>query len=436
LAVYNAKVSSGELREDPPQLDALIHLDSIHQALKTYDPPQLPPLTISTKKATLASATARFSKEKGSDQTGFDGDKSTFFGFELPSIFGGGGSDKTKDNTASSIHVPGAPQGLYMYGGVGCGKTMIMDMFYEEAPTNLNKRRVHFHEFMIDCHARMHKLRQEGVEEDPVPFIARQMVDEGGHLLCFDEMQVTDIADALIMRRLFDELFRSGVIVVATSNRPPSDLYYNGIQRHLFLPFIKAVEEKCTVHDLASPTDYRLLKTNEFNADGESNTWVQPFSPATTSKVESLWNELTKGGECQETNIIVLGRSVRVPKSATNTAVAQFHFKDLCALPLGAGDYIAISRAYHTVFITDIPILSVGVLDQVRRLITCIDTLYEHNVKVIVSADAPITEVFQPYGEVGGDHQGRYEQAATENQGDLLGRSLVVYWYFQFSFPL
>ena len=304
----------------------------------------------------------------GSDKTGFAGDSATFFGFELSSIFG-----KPKPPLAPvdilSTSIPGAPQGVYMYGGVGCGKTMIMDMFFDQAPSNLNKKRVHFHEFMIDCHARMHKLRQSGVEEDPVPFIARQMVDEGGHLLCFDEMQVTDIADALIMRRLFDELFRSGVIVVATSNRPPTDLYYNGIQRHLFLPFIAAVEKKCVVHDLDSPTDYRLLKTNEYNADGESNTYVHPLSDQTSQKMDNLWNTLTKGGGERKTSLIVLGRSVNVPSSAISTQIARFGFKDLCAIPLGAGDYIAIARAYHTIFITDIPILNVGVLDQVRACV-------------------------------------------------------------------
>ena len=368
LQVYQAKIKSGELREDPPQLAALVHLDKLHHSLKNYTPPALPPLIIKTKKQDISTATAAFSKEVGSDKTGFAGDSATFFGFELSSIFG-----KPKPPPAPvdilSTSIPGAPQGVYMYGGVGCGKTMIMDMFFDQAPSNLNKKRVHFHEFMIDCHARMHKLRQSGVEEDPVPFIARQMVDEGGHLLCFDEMQVTDIADALIMRRLFDELFRSGVIVVATSNRPPTDLYYNGIQRHLFLPFIAAVEKKCVVHDLDSPTDYRLLKTNEYNADGESNTYVHPLSDQTSQKMDNLWNTLTKGGGERKTSLIVLGRSVNVPSSAISTQIARFGFKDLCAIPLGAGDYIAIARAYHTIFITDIPILNVGVLDQVRACV-------------------------------------------------------------------
>ena len=426
LQVYTQRVASGELREDPPQLAALIHLDKLHHKLKIYTPPTLSPLTISTAKTDITTATARFSKEVGSDQTGFAGDKSTFFGFELPSIFG---STKEEKKETTSIDVPGAPQGVYMFGGVGCGKTMIMDMFYDEAPAHVNKSRVHFHEFMIDVHARMHKLRQDGVEEDPVPFIARQLVEEGGHLLCFDEMQVTDIADALIMRRLFDEMFRSGVIVVATSNRPPSDLYYNGIQRHLFLPFIAAVEQKSIVHDLASPTDYRLLKTNEYDADGESSTYHHPLgneTSKTTIKMNNLWTELTKGGDAHQTSLIVLGRHVNIPLSAKNTQVAKFHFKDLCAIPLGAGDYIAIARAYHTVFITDIPILSVNTLDQVRRLITCIDTFYEHNVKCIISAQTPITEIFQPYGEVTGNHQNRPEGYGDVEHGDLLGTKEYV----------
>jgi predicted ATPase len=430
LQVYKSRVASGEYREDPPQLAALIHLDKLHHKLKDYAPPLLPPLVIRTAKTDITTATAKFAKELGSDKTGFDGDSATFFGFELPSIFGGSSSSsssssRTKsDSTETSIDVPGAPDGLYMYGGVGCGKTMIMDMFYDEAPASVNKRRVHFHEFMIDCHARMHRLKQDGVQEDPIPFIARQMVEEGGHLLCFDEMQVTDIADALIMRRLFDEMFRAGVIVVATSNRPPNDLYYNGIQRHLFLPFIKAVEHKCIVHDLASPTDYRLLKTNEYDADGDSSTYHYPLNEKTLQKVDGLWNELTKGGDAHSTSLIVLGRQVNVPSAAKSTQVAKFGFKDLCAIPLGAGDYIAIARAYHTIFISDIPILSVNQLDQVRRLITCIDTFYEHNVKVIISAETPITEIFQPYGEVTGDHQGREQK--EEQHGDLLGTKEYV----------
>ncbi len=432
LAVYQRKVAAGELHEDPSQLVALSHLGKLHAQLQRYAPKALPPLAIRTQRASLASATSRFSKEVGSDKTGFDGDKATLFGFELPSFFGGGAEKQRQAQVAAARQAAAAsgssgsaatpPQGVYMHGGVGCGKTFIMDMFYDCVPEDgVRKRRVHFHEFMLDVHSRMHKLRESGVEEDPVPFVARQLVDETGHLLCFDEMQVTDIADALVIRRLFDEMFQAGVVMVATSNRPPEDLYYNGIQRHLFVPFIAEINERCVVHDYASPTDYRLLKTaSDDGADGAaSSTFVHPLGEETDRRLESLWVELTKGGDAKPMKVsVMMGRHVDVPRAATQTDAAQFSFDDLCRRPLGAADYIAIARAFHTVFITDVPVLTLLDINEVRRMITCIDSLYEHNVKVIVGADAPITDVFQPDGVPA--------SAVADKHGDLLGTADYV----------
>lgn len=422
---YQRGVAAGELREDASQLSALAYLERLHERLHAYTPPVLPALQRrATAKTDIVSATAKFSKEVGSDQTGFDGDRASFFGFELPSFLGGGPSDAERQRqereaavAAAVANADPAPQGVYMFGGVGCGKTFIMDMFYENAPEGTGKRRVHFNEFMIDCHKRMHRIRQSGVEEDPIPFVARELIDETGHLLCFDEMQVTDIADAMVIRRLFDEMWQQGMVMVATSNRPPGDLYYNGIQRHLFLPFIAEVETRCEVHDFASPTDYRLLKTAD--ASGEkSSTWCEPLGPETDERVETLWVELTKGGECKPASLEVIGRRVEVPAAATATDVARFSFDDLCKKPLGAADYIAIARAFHTVFITDIPVLTLLDINEVRRLITCIDALYEQNVKTIVSANAPIVDLFQPDGVP--------RQIVEDKHGDLLGTSDYV----------
>ncbi|MGO4684304.1 cell division protein ZapE [Hyphomicrobium sp. 2TAF46] len=272
---------------------------------------------------------------------------------------------------------PAAPRGLYIWGSVGRGKTMLMDLFFE-ATAFEPKRRAHFHEFMADVHDRIGEARKT-VDGDPIPHVAESIAKEA-RLLCFDEMHVTDIADAMILGRLFEALFAAGTVVVATSNARPSDLYRNGLNRQLFLPFISALENAVEVIELGAKKDFRLDKLSG------AQLYFYPIDGAAKASLDAHWKRLTGNHPGKSQTLDVKGRKVRVPM--TSMGVARFAFADLCDLPLGANDYIHIGHAFHTVIIDGIPILTPDRRDVARRFINLVDALYDARICLIASAAA------------------------------------------------
>ncbi|MFN7163836.1 MAG: cell division protein ZapE [Hyphomonas sp.] len=286
---------------------------------------------------------------------------------------------------------PEPVRGVYLWGGVGRGKSMLMDMFFAEAKT-LPKRRVHFHEFMAEVHERLDVWRKmgeadrkrspwrvSGAGDDPIAPVAKQVASEA-RLLCFDEFQVTQIADAMILARLFDAVFAHGVTVVATSNRQPDDLYKDGINRALFLPFIQRLKERCDVVELASARDYRLDRLVE------APVWYAPLGAGSTAALDMAWTRLTLGAEPQHCVLTVKGRKLEVAREAAG--VARFTFEELCARPLGSIDYLTIAATFHTVILEGIPLLTPDRRNEAARFVSLIDALYEARVKLVASAAA------------------------------------------------
>ena len=267
-----------------------------------------------------------------------------------------------------------APRGLYIWGDVGRGKSMLMDLFFAEAPIEA-KQRIHFNTFMTDAHAQIHQARQH--EEDPIPPVA-EAIAKRACLLCFDEFQVGDVADAMILGRLFEQLFERGVVIVATSNAPPDRLYEGGLNRQLFLPFIAAIKERLKIVELNGPVDFRLDRMSGLNV------YLQPLGPQSDAAMDAMWLRLTDCVQGTPQTLTVLGRALTVPQSARG--VARFNFADLCAEPLAAADYLAIAHAFHTVLIDHIPRLGPEQRNEARRFVVLIDTLYDESVKVVCSA--------------------------------------------------
>jgi cell division protein ZapE len=293
------------------------------------------------------------------------------------------------------------PAGVYLWGGVGRGKSMLMDLAFEQiaiAP----KRRVHFHEFMLETHGRLRDAR-ENEEGDPIEPVAEQIAREA-KLLCFDEMQVTNPADAMILSRLFGKLLAEGVRVVTTSNRAPAELYKDGLNRELFLPFIALIERRMIVAEVNGPTDYRLDRLSGVEV------WHVPNGPQATAALSQAFFQLTdypvedRAKVPAEDIDVGGGRALHVPKSLKGVAV--FSFKRLCGEPRGAADYLAIARRYHTVIVVGIPVMTREMRNEAARFVTLIDALYEHKVKLLAAADAE-PEGLYPAGD------GRFEFQRT-----------------------
>jgi cell division protein ZapE len=281
-----------------------------------------------------------------------------------------------------------------------------MDMFFEEARI-APKRRVHFNAFMTDVHARLHVERANADVSDPIPMVARALSDEAW-LLCFDEFQVTDVADAMILGRLFEHLLAAGTVIVATSNVAPSRLYEGGLNRQLFLPFIALIEARLDVLELDGPTDYRLHRLSGHPV------YLTPLSPETDAAMNRAWRRLTDCDMAKPARLTVFGRSLLVPVAARG--VARFGFADLCEKPLAAADYLEIARHFHTVLIDRIPMLDPAQRDIARRFVLLIDTFYDQGVKLICSAAAEPDRLY-PAGD-GAEAFRRTASRLAEMQSD------------------
>ncbi len=346
LPEYRAKVSAGKLSHDPVQALAVERLQSLHKAVGNYQPTS--------------------------------------------------GSLGWKERFGLARRREEPPRGLYMYGGVGRGKSMLMDIFFRTSPVE-RKRRIHFHEFMQQVHIRLNEAKGSG--GDPIPIVAKRFVDEAW-LLCFDELQVHDITDAMIIGRLFEAMFEAGVVVVTTSNRPPIDLYKDGLQRERFLPFIKLIENKLDPLELDGELDYRRQSLRSMHS------YMMPNSPETDHMLGQFFDRLSGGALAKTDQFEVQGRWIGVPRAADGVALA--YFDDLCAQPLGAADYLEIARRYHTLVLSRIPRMKAENRNEAKRFVTLIDALYEHKVNLICSADVPPTELY-----CDGDGSFEFERTAS-----------------------
>ncbi|PLB40533.1 AFG1 family ATPase [Aspergillus candidus] len=359
LKEYGARVEQGRLRDDPHQRQIIERLQDLYERLRGYNPPPVDHPAIESLDPVVP--------------------KTSFLG----SLFGRG-AQKHEPTISEDL-----PKGLYMYGDVGCGKTMLMDLFYETLPANISsKNRIHFHNFMQDVHKRMHVIKMKhGNDFDALPMVAAEIAEKSS-VLCFDEFQCTDVADAMILRRLLELLMSHGVVLITTSNRHPDDLYKNGIQRQSFIPCIKLLQTALEVINLNSPTDYRKIPRppaavyhNPLGPDAERHAqkWFDflgdpvhdPPHPAT----QEVW-----------------GRKIQVPLASGKAA--KFTFDQLIGRATGAADYLELVRNYDAFIITDVPGMNLNQRDLARRFITFIDAVYESRAKLVLTSEVPLTNLF------------------------------------------
>jgi len=281
---------------------------------------------------------------------------------------------------------PEPPKGLYLWGGVGRGKSMLMDLFVNSLG-DIPARRVHFHAFMQEIHSAMHEARKTGVDDAIAP--VAKAVSSSVRLLAFDEMQITDITDAMIVGRLFEALFADGVVVITTSNRLPDELYKHGLNRNLFVPFIELIKQKMVVHELVSPTDYRQDRLSG------SPVYFSPVNAEAHAAMDAVWNDLA-GGEAGPLTLHVKGREVILPLFRNGVARTKFHA--LCGQPLGPADFLAVAEAVKVLMLDDIPTLGRSNFNEAKRFVTLIDALYEAQVRLICSA-AALPEMLYVEGE-------------------------------------
>ncbi|MDB5380270.1 MAG: ATPase [Rubritepida sp.] len=359
LAAYRARVAEGALRADPAQAHAAEILQTLWRNLRGYDP-----------------------KPSAPEPRGF-----------LGKLFGG------KRGSGDLAAPEGTPEGLYLVGAVGRGKSMLMDLFFETAEV-ARKRRIHFHAFMQEAHARIHAWRRANPgADDPIPPLAGRIAGEAS-LLCFDEFQVHDITDAMILGRLFEALFARGVVMVATSNTAPQDLFKGKPGRDAFLPFIALIQSRVEVFYFESAQDYRRERIRGLP------TWHHPVNGRSERALDAAFEELTGSRHGEPASLQVLGRTVPVGEAARG--VVRTSFDDLCGRPLGAADYLALATHFHTLVLDGIPRLGPENFDRARRFITLVDALYEHRCKLVASAEAGPDQLYEQ-----GENAAMFERTAS-----------------------